>query len=190
MSRAGNMTYVPLYFEEFKGGCGDLSNEQIGVYLRVLFEIYDAMGPIKFDERRLAKRLNCRPHKARAMIGELITMGKLYLTAAGQISNHRAEHEITKFISISVQNRLNASSPRNKSNSAGKTRNEINARLERPPSDRSAILDNRIQNSTSTTSKVVGAETSLGSGGASRPLSPAVQGFISRTAQRQRRGTC
>ena len=121
MKRPGKMSYAPLYFEDFKKGCEDLSNEQIGAYLRVLFEIYEHMAPIDFDERRLAKRLNSRPHKARALVENLVEIGKLYLTREGQIGNHRAEDEILRFVSISVQNQLNATSNRQRVNSPGKT---------------------------------------------------------------------
>lgn len=130
MSRRG-MTYVPLFFEDFKDGCEDLSNEQVGAYLRVLFEIYGEMGPIAFDDRKLGKRLNCRPHKARAVVMWLVEQRKLYLTADGKLSNHRAENEIAKFISNSVQKQLNGNSPKVNSNSRGKTGNIINETAKR-----------------------------------------------------------
>jgi uncharacterized protein YdaU (DUF1376 family) len=153
------MTYAPLYFIDFKEGCEDLTNEEIGVYLRVLFEIYEFMGPIKLDDRKLAKRLNCRPHKARSMIESLVHMGKLYLTREGLVSNRRAENEIVKFVSISVQNQLNAKSRctdsiqvQSRFNrksvelsavSPLQISNENNAEDERPRSDREAILDKK-----------------------------------------------
>lgn len=142
MSR-GRMTYAPLYFEDFKKGCEDLSNEQIGAYLRVLFEIYEAMGPIEFDDRKLGKRLNARPHKARSLVENLISQGKLYLLPSGQISNHRAEDEIMKYVSISVQNQLNANSNRGSRNSTGKKANDINKSDERSLSGRSHILNKK-----------------------------------------------
>ena len=136
MKRPGKMSYAPLYFEDFKKGCEDLSNEQIGAYLRVLFEIYEHMAPIDFDERRLAKRLNSRPHKARALVEYLVEIGKLYLTREGQIGNHRAEDEILRFVSISVQNQLNATSNRQRVNSPGKTTSGISKSRLRPPGAR------------------------------------------------------
>lgn len=145
MSR-GRMTYIKLYFEEFKAGCEDLSNEEIGAYWRVLMEIYSAMGPIPFDDRRLARRLNCRPHKARALVENLIEKRKLFLNPAGQISNHRAEREIAEYVRISVQNQLNARSPRNTSVSRPEKVNKINETAQRPLSDRSAILESRTDN--------------------------------------------
>lgn len=146
--KRGKMTYAPLYFEDFKKGCEDLTNEQIGAYLRVLFEIYEAMGPINFDDRLLAKRLNNRPHKARAIVEDLISRGKLFLTPTGQISNHRAEDEIMRFVSISVQNSLNASSNGLNRNSKRKNANSFNVSAERTPSDRSHILEkNNISSS-------------------------------------------
>ena len=136
MKRPRKMTYAPLYFEDFKKGCEDLSNEEIGAYLRVLFEIYEHMAPVDFDERKLAKRLNSRPHKARALVENLVQIGKLYLTREGQVSNHRAEDEILRFVSISVQNQLNATSNRPRTNSAGKTISGINDAGKRPPGGR------------------------------------------------------
>lgn len=143
MKQRGRMTYAPLYFEDFKKGCEDLTNEQIGAYLRILFEIYEAMGPIEFDERKLGKRLNSRPHKARAMVETLIFAGKLFLTPTGQISNHRAEDEILKFVSISVQNQLNGSSPKLTGNSPPKKPNDFKGTGKRPLSGSETILDKK-----------------------------------------------
>lgn len=149
MKPHGKMVYVPLYFKAFKEDCEDLTNDLIGAYLRVLFEIYEAMGPIEFDDRKLSKRLGCRPHKARAMVETLICERKLYLTSAGQISNHRAEDEIMKFVSISVQNSLNAKSNPVRSNTNGKKANKYNAEIERALSDREAILKKKNINTSS-----------------------------------------
>ncbi len=149
MKPRGKMAYVPLYFKDFKEGCEDLTNDLVGAYLRVLFEIYEAMGPIDFDDRRLGKRLGCRPHKARAMVETLICERKLYLTATGQISNHRAEDEIMKFVSISVQNSLNAKSNPVRSNSSVKKHSKYNETDERALSDRAAILDKKNINTSS-----------------------------------------
>lgn len=165
MKQPRKMTYAPLYFIDFKEGCEDLTNEQIGAYLRILFEIYETMGPIAFDERRLGRRLNSRPHKARAMVESLVQMGKLYLTREGQISNHRAENEIVKFVSISVQNQLNAKgrctdpisvqsqfnrdSVELSSNSTLQKPNKISVSDERPLSERETILDKNNNNSSS-----------------------------------------
>ena len=147
MKRPGKMSYAPLYFEDFKKGCEDLSNEEIGAYLRVLFEIYEHMAPIDFDERRLAKRLNSRPHKARALVENLVEIGKLYLTREGQIGNHRAEDEILRFVAISVQNQLNATSNRQRVNSPGKTMNGISKLGRRPPGARTQSPKNKNQES-------------------------------------------
>lgn len=149
MKTPGRMSYVPLFFKDFKEGCEDLSNEQIGAYLRVLFEIYEAMGPIVFDDRKLGKRLGCRPHKARAMVETLICEGKLFLTPTGEISNHRAEDEIMKFVSISVQNSLNAKSNSVRSNSTTKKQSKNNEYEQRAQSDREAILNIKRKNNSS-----------------------------------------
>ena len=147
--KRGKMTYAPLYFEDFRVGCEDLTNEEIGAYLRVLFEIYDAMGPIEYDDRKLAKRLNVRPHKAHAMVETLIQLRKLYLTPTGQISNHRAEDEIMRYVSISVQNQLNAKSVGKGRISPAKKPNGFNQIDERPLSERLAILDKKNNNTSS-----------------------------------------
>lgn len=146
MRQRGKMAYVPLYFKDFKEGCEDLSNDLVGAYLRVLFEIYEAMGPIEFDDRKLGKRLGCRPHKARDIVNTLICEGKLFLTSTGQISNHRAEDEILKFVSISVQNSLNAKSNPVRSNSTGKKPSKYKQAEQRPLSDRAANIEYKIEN--------------------------------------------
>lgn len=146
MKQPGKMTYAPLFFTDFKEGCEDMTNEQVGAYLRVLFEIYQAMGPIDFNDRILGKRLNCRPHKAHAMVESLIIEGKLFLTPIGQISNHRAESEILKFVSISVQNQLNGSSPKLNQHSPRKKPNKFSGDEERSLSGRETILDLKTKN--------------------------------------------
>lgn len=185
MSRTpGKMTYAPLFFEDFKKGCEDLTNEQIGVYLRVLFEIYEAMGPIEFDERKLGKRLNSRPHKARALVEHLICMGKLYLLPTGQISNKRAEDEIMKFVSISVQNRLNASSNRNNGVSTPKKPNKNNQSAERALSDRSHNLDNKDISSSLDVGALYSPSEPISAEEASKR---ALEGFRARQRRRQDR---
>lgn len=177
MTRRG-MTYVPLFFEDFKDGCEDLSNEMVGAYLRVLFEIYGNMGPIAFDDRKLAKRLNCRPHKARAIVSELVDQGKLYLAADGKISNHRAENEIAKYISISVQKQLNGSSPKLKSNSIGKKGSTINRSAEHMLSGSSHNHIIKKEESYSSTFKGVGQTSRALEEAAAK--SPAVAGLLAR----------
>lgn len=135
MTRRG-MTYVSLFFEDFRDGCEDLSNELIGVYLRVLFEIYSAMGPIEYNLQKLGRRLNCRPHKAKALVDELIGLRKLFLTSDGKISNHRAETEIARYVRISFQNGLNRSSKTAAENSTGKKLNENSQTRLRPSNGR------------------------------------------------------
>jgi len=43
------MPWTRLNFEDFKRGCEDLTNEQIGAYLRILFEIYAAWARLIFQ---------------------------------------------------------------------------------------------------------------------------------------------
>lgn len=202
MKQPRKMTYAPLYFIDFKEGCEDLTNEEIGAYLRVLFEIYEFMGPIKLDERKLAKRLNCRPHKARLMVEGLVQMGKLYLTREGLVSNRRAENEIVKFVSISVQNQINAKgrctdsiqvqSQFNRKSvelntiSPLQIYNENNEQAQRSLGDREAILEKNNKNLSFLDAGALHPEEALEE--ARRRSAAAVEAALKRRESRNRRG--
>lgn len=89
------------YHREFLQSCRGLPLELIGAYSIILDLIYDEAGPIHFDERWLAAWFNCSTRKVRAVISELLTAQKLYLTADGRIGNRRADREIQEMFCYS-----------------------------------------------------------------------------------------
>ena len=167
-----------LYIDQWFSGTTGLNPNEIAAYITVLCELYDHDGSIiRPDFDIMARRCGMRPTSFRKAFDALTRRGKL--TFEGDLLTSKAVSA-----EIISREKLDQKSEESRRKRAEKEK-EINEMRRNVPSNK----EYRIQNSTSTTSKVVGAETSQG-GGASRPLSPAVQGFISRTAQRQRRGTC
>lgn len=108
MSRR-TMPYHRRYHEDALQGYRRLSLEQRGAYTTLLDLIYDNGGPIDNNDRWLAGELCVSIRKARALISELLTLQKIYLTPDGKISNHRAEKEIGNALEISRKRAENGS---------------------------------------------------------------------------------
>jgi uncharacterized protein YdaU (DUF1376 family) len=121
------MPYHRRYHGDALGGYSKLSLEQRGAYTTILDLIYDAGGPIDNNERWLAGMLNCSIRKARALLSELLTLRKIFINSAGQISNHRAEDEIENALKISRKRAENATKPKRDDDENRKFRNKINA---------------------------------------------------------------
>lgn len=86
------------YHRRFHGdalqGYTKLNLEERGAYTTILDLIYDAGGPIEYNDRWLAGQWNCSIRKMKALLSRLLSLQKLYLTTAGRISNHRCEREL------------------------------------------------------------------------------------------------
>lgn len=91
------MFYFMAEIVSFRDGIRGLKPDQRGVYLSLLLEIYDAMGPIKFDVRLLAMATGMDQRLLNRVIGELESLGKIYI-ADGWIHNSRAEKEISDYL--------------------------------------------------------------------------------------------
>lgn len=88
------------YHRRYQGdalqGYTKLTLEERGAYTTFLDLIYDAGGPIEYNERWLAGQLNCSLRKMKALLSRLLTLQKLYITVDGRISNHRCERELAQ----------------------------------------------------------------------------------------------
>lgn len=92
------MYYFQAEIVNFRDGIRTLKADQRGVYLSVLLEIYDAMGPVKSDAKRLSMATGLDARLIARVIPELAAMGKLYV-ADGWVHNSRAEKEIADYLS-------------------------------------------------------------------------------------------
>lgn len=92
MTRA---THFPFYPSDWLGGVAGMKPAEVGIYINILAMIYDAGGPIKLDEGKLARRMCCPLVTFRAVLDSLIDAEKLDLID-GFISNQRAEIELKK----------------------------------------------------------------------------------------------
>lgn len=101
MTRA---THFPFYPSDWLGGVAGMKPAEVGIYINIVAMIYDAGGPIKLDEARLARRMCCPLVTFRSILSALIEDEKLTFKD-GFISNMRAEIELEKL----GQKRLSAS---------------------------------------------------------------------------------
>ncbi len=90
------MFYFQAHIVNFRDGVRTLKADQRGVYLSLLLEIYDNMGAISFDPRRLAMATGLDARLIARVVPELVAFGKLYL-ADGWLHNSRAEKEISDY---------------------------------------------------------------------------------------------
>lgn len=91
------MAYFQANIVQFRDGIRTLKADQRGVYLSVLLEIYDTMGPIKADPKRISIATGIDARLIARVLPELVDMGKIYLTD-GWIHNSRAEKEIGDYV--------------------------------------------------------------------------------------------
>jgi hypothetical protein len=77
--------------------------------------------------------------KARALISELLTLQKIYLTPDGKISNHRAEKEIGNALEISRKRAENGSKREPKTNEKPKNISKFNSGMKQKLSNCSVI---------------------------------------------------
>ncbi|AAL49593.1 unknown [Sinorhizobium phage PBC5] len=138
MSRR-TMPYHRRYHGDALQGYRRLTLEQRGAYTTILDLIYDACGPIDFNERWIAGELNCSIRKARALISELLDLQKIYITTRGQISNHRCEAEIENSVKISQKARESVMKREEKRTESRDFVNKINGSKQRSINDRSSI---------------------------------------------------
>ena len=92
MTRA---THFPFYPSDWLGGVAGMKPAEVGIYINIVAMIYDAGGPIKLDEARLARRMCCPLVTFRSILSALISDEKLTFKD-GFISNMRAEIELEK----------------------------------------------------------------------------------------------
>lgn len=125
MSRR-TMPYHRRYHGDALQGYRKLTLEQRGAYTTILDLIYDEGGPIDRNERWLAGELNCSLRKAKVLLDELIQLRKIYVTAGGKLSNHRAESEIENSLKISRKRAENGSKRKDNSSEKPKSSNKFN----------------------------------------------------------------
>jgi uncharacterized protein YdaU (DUF1376 family) len=88
--------HFKLYIDDFMNGTKDMSDEQVGAYIRMLCQIYDDGGSSDFNPQKLKNVLRCRPKDAEKKVWQLISLGKLFIDGNGQIHNGRADVEVEK----------------------------------------------------------------------------------------------
>jgi uncharacterized protein YdaU (DUF1376 family) len=88
--------HFKLYIDDFMNGTKDMSDEQVGIYIRMLCQIYDDGGATDFNPKKLKNVLHCRPTDAEKKVRQLIGLGKLFIDDNGRIHNGRADEEVEK----------------------------------------------------------------------------------------------
>jgi uncharacterized protein YdaU (DUF1376 family) len=86
----GDAPFIKFYPSDFLAGTSGMSPAERGVYITLLCLIYEADGPIAFDETRLARRCGAPRNVFSRLLEALVMDGKLTLED-GFLSNRRAE---------------------------------------------------------------------------------------------------
>jgi uncharacterized protein YdaU (DUF1376 family) len=90
--------YWQLWIDDWQNGTRDMSNEEVGAYVRLLTRMYEhGRGYVENDPSKLKWLFRCRPSKASRLVTSLLFAGKLYLDEFGHLRNERVDEEIGKF---------------------------------------------------------------------------------------------
>ena len=87
--------WFPFFTADWIVGVTCLSAAERGVYVSLIAKIYDSEGPIKHDDRRLARECGMAPPAFKRALAALIETGKLTLKD-GLIFNDRAKNELSE----------------------------------------------------------------------------------------------
>ena len=82
-------------YDSWDEGTHDLSLEEEAAYLRVCNQIYRRKGPIPNSKKLLCSLWRCHPNRADRLLESLLAKNKITLTDDGEITNERAEKELT-----------------------------------------------------------------------------------------------
>ena len=138
--------WVRFFPSDFLHGTSTLRPHKCTVYIKIIMQIYDRDGPIKYDPAGIARVCNMRRPQCQKAIEELLELGKLKLIDE-KLTNERCEKEIHKRASKRQQNSKNANKRWEKSFEKS---NENNERSMQTHSDSNAtampILETRDYN--------------------------------------------
>lgn len=87
--------FFQFYPSDWLAGTRGLTSSETGVYITLIALMYEANGPIQFDEKRLARLCGATAAAFKKAVDGLVETGKLTLND-GEISNGRVEIEIKK----------------------------------------------------------------------------------------------
>lgn len=93
---SAKMRWAKINITELLDGIEQLTWEQKGYYLTVIFKMYARMGGLPYDERDGARILGCDVRFYRRLRDEMVAVGKLYIED-GHVKNKRVEREIEEF---------------------------------------------------------------------------------------------
>lgn len=99
--------WFKFYPSDWLAGTRGMTATEMGVYITIIAMIYDAGGPVRDDEKRLARRCGISVATFRKIRDALIDEGKIEVAESG-ISNARAISEIENREKISQSNRDSA----------------------------------------------------------------------------------
>lgn len=101
-----NGTWFKNYQSDFLNGLAGLDSFETALYVRLIFMMYEADGPIKRNDRALAKMCAQRLPRYRKSLESLITSGKI-TSSDGMLFNDRTADEIAKRDSFRLKQSLN-----------------------------------------------------------------------------------
>jgi uncharacterized protein YdaU (DUF1376 family) len=89
----GDTPFIKFYPSDFLAGTSGLSPAERGVYITLLCLMYEADGPIVWDNARLARRCGLPKSSFIRVLDGLLSQGKL-INVGDMLSNKRAEKAI------------------------------------------------------------------------------------------------
>lgn len=100
--------WIKFFPSDFLNGVADMDDGQRGAYITVLCLIYDRGGAIPDDHAWLARRCGISRRKWTATRQQLLDMGKIQLTDAGELTNRRALKDLQERGQVSETRRTAA----------------------------------------------------------------------------------
>lgn len=85
--------YMPWYPSDYKADTAHLSLEEHGAYRLLIDHLWLSGGEIKFDDKRISRRLGITPARFRKIWAEI---GEFFRLEGGQISHKRVTAELQK----------------------------------------------------------------------------------------------
>lgn len=96
ISRPARAAFLKFYTGDYTAGTIGFDLEQRGFYTECLFRMWERKGGLPYDERWLARSLQCDPRTVRRLLLFLIDAGKL-VVRDGLVTNTRMAKEIAEY---------------------------------------------------------------------------------------------
>lgn len=109
--RNGHIVWVRLFLKTFRGHTGMLTPAGLGAYMRLLLAYLEQQGPLKDDDRRLARIVGVNVTEWKKLRPEIVDVMEV---RDGFLHDEIGDERIAHFQEISGTNKANAESRHHK----------------------------------------------------------------------------